>query len=218
MDSGCSVGIFGGKIYGLILENHLTLPLLCLFAFLIGSIPTGLIIAHARGINLQQTGSGNIGATNVLRTTGKWPALLTLAGDILKGVIAAAAGRYFFAGQPVYGGLVGLFAIIGHDFSIFLKFKGGKGVATSLGVLAVYAPQTCLLTTIIWIMTLLITRYSSLGALVSFGMLPFSILLLGSKKQLPIVLVMSVLLFVKHKDNIIRLIRGTEPRVGGKPS
>jgi glycerol-3-phosphate acyltransferase PlsY len=196
----------------------LTPALLCLFAFLIGSVPTGQIIARARGVDLKRSGSGNIGATNVLRTTGKWPALLTLAGDILKGVIAAAAGRHFFAGQPGYEGLVGLFAVLGHDFSIFMKFRGGKGVATSLGVLCVYAPQTCLFTTIIWIMTLLVTRYSSLGALVSFGMLPFSILLLGSKEQLPVVFVMTVLLFIKHRDNIVRLIRGTEPRVGGKPS
>ena len=196
----------------------MTPALLCLFAFLIGSVPTGQIIARARGVDLKRSGSGNIGATNVLRTTGKWPALFTLAGDILKGVIAAAAGRHFFAGQPGYEGLAGLFAVLGHDFSIFMKFRGGKGVATSLGVLCVYAPQTCLLTTIIWIMTLLVTRYSSLGALVSFGMLPLSILLLGSKEQLPVVFVMSVLLFIKHKDNIVRLIRGTEPRVGGKPS
>ncbi len=196
----------------------MTLVLLCLLAFLTGSVPTGLLIAKARGIDLQGSGSGNIGATNVLRTTGKWPALLTLTGDILKGVLAAAAGRYFFAGQPVYEGLVGLCAVLGHDFSIFVKFRGGKGVATSLGVLGIYAPQTCLFTTIIWIMTLFVTRYSSLGALVSFGLLPVGIVLLGSKEQLPIVLVMSILLFIKHKDNITRLTRGTEPKVGGKPS
>ncbi len=196
----------------------MTLAVLCFFAFILGSVPTGMIIARARGIDLQQSGSGNIGATNVLRTTGRWPALFTLAGDILKGVIAAAAGYYFFAGQPTYEGLVGLSAVLGHDFSVFVKFRGGKGVATSLGVLSVYSPQTCLFTIIIWLMTLLFTRYSSLGALVSFGMLPFGIVLLGSKAQLPIVLVMSILLFIKHKDNIIRLIKGTEPRVGGKPS
>ncbi len=193
------------------------LALLSIAAFLLGSVPTGLIVARARGVDLQRSGSGNIGATNVLRTTGKWPALFTLAGDILKGVIAAAAGRYFFAGQPGFEGIVGLSAVLGHDFSIFLKFRGGKGVATSLGVLCVYAPQTCIFTTIIWIMTLLVTRYSSLGALVSFGLMPFSMALSGSKEQLPAALLMSILLFIKHRDNIVRLVKGTEPRVGGKP-
>jgi glycerol-3-phosphate acyltransferase PlsY len=186
---------------------------LCVFAFLLGSVPTGLIIARARGIDLKKSGSGNIGATNVLRTTGKGAALLTLAGDILKGVVAAAAAAHFLSGRPVHEGLVGLCSVLGHDFSVFLRFRGGKGVATSLGVLSIYAPQAGLFTAIIWIMTVLFTRYSSLGALVSFGLMPL-VMLFVAKEKLPVALLISSLLFLQHRGNISRLIRGTEPKVG----
>jgi glycerol-3-phosphate acyltransferase PlsY len=191
----------------------LIIAALCICSFLLGSVPTGLIVARARGIDLRKSGSGNIGATNVLRTTGKGAALLTLAGDILKGVVAATAAAHFLSGRPGYEGLVGLCSVLGHDFSIFLGFRGGKGVATSLGVLSIYAPQACLFTTIIWIMTVVLTRYSSLGALVSFGLLPI-VMLFVAKEQLPVALCITALLFFQHRGNISRLIRGTEPKVG----
>jgi glycerol-3-phosphate acyltransferase PlsY len=103
--------------------------------------------------------------------------------------------------------------VLGHDFSVFLKFRGGKGVATSLGVLSIYAPQEGLFTTIIWIMTVLLTRYSSLGALVAFGLLPL-VMLFFAREKLPVALLITALLFLRHRDNILRLIRGTEPKVG----
>lgn len=186
-----------------------------LFAFLLGSIPTGLIIARARGIDPRRTGSGNIGATNVLRTAGKWPAFFTLTGDIFKGAAAVFIGRYFDAGM-FYEGIVGFSSILGHNFSIFLKFKGGKGVATSIGVLSIYSTQTGLFTIIIWIMTVLITKYSSLGALISFGLLPLSIVIFDSKEKLPVAFLITVLLFIRHRDNISRLVKGSEPRIGRK--
>ena len=189
--------------------------LLTSLAFLLGSLPTGLLIAKVRGVNLKEVGSGNIGATNVLRTTGKWPALLTLIGDSAKGVVAVLIARYYGAGV-FFEGVVGLCAVLGHNFSIFLKFKGGKGVATSLGVLTIYSPQTGLFTIIIWLMTVLITRYSSLGALVSFGLLPLSVSVLDSREKVPVLLMMTLLIFVRHKDNIRRLIKGTEPRIGAQ--
>lgn len=188
--------------------------LLAVFAFLIGSIPTGLIIAKTRGIDLQNTGSGNIGATNVLRTTGKFPALLTLAGDFLKGAIAVVFARFFLTENPLLIGLIGFCSIIGHNFPVFLKFRGGKGVATSIGMLCIYSPQTGLFTIIIWLMTVFVTKYSSLGALVSFALLPASILYFDSKEKLPIALLIMILLFVRHKDNIFRLVKGTEPKIG----
>jgi acyl phosphate:glycerol-3-phosphate acyltransferase len=184
-------------------------------AFLIGSVPTGQLIAGSRGIDLRKKGSGNIGATNVLRTAGKWPALFTLAGDMAKGAIAVLIGRHFGAG-PAMAGIIGLCAIFGHNFSVFLKFRGGKGVATSLGVLSVYSPQTCLFTIIIWLMTAAITKYSSLAALVAFGLLPLSITVLDSREKLPVACVMTALLFIRHRDNISRLVRGLETKVGGK--
>jgi acyl phosphate:glycerol-3-phosphate acyltransferase len=182
-------------------------------AFLLGSLPTGLLIAKVWGVNLKETGSCNIGATNVLRTTGKGPALLTLIGDSAKGAVAVLIARYFGAGVFLEG-VVGLCAVLGHTFSLFLKFRGGKGVATSLGVLTIYSPQTGLLTIIIWLMTVLITRYSSLGALVSFGLLPLGALVLDSREKVPLLFLMTLLIFVRHKDNIRRIIKGTEPRIG----
>jgi len=186
-------------------------------AFVVGSIPTGQIIARMRGLDLRKTGSGNIGATNVLRSAGIWPALFTLVGDILKGVTAVFLGRYFFAGRSSYEGIMGLCAILGHDFSIFLKFRGGKGVATSIGVLSIYSPQTALFTIIIWLMTVVVSRYSSLGALVSFGLMPVGIAAFDRKEKLPVAFLMSILVFIRHKDNISRLVKGTEPKVRKQP-
>lgn len=182
-------------------------------AFLIGSVPTGQLVARSRGIDLRKKGSGNIGATNVLRTTGKGAALLTLAGDMGKGAAAVLLGKYFGAGT-LQAGVIGLCAILGHDYSVFMKFRGGKGVATSIGVLGVYSPQTGLFTIIIWLMTVLISRYSSLAALVSFGILPLSISFIDSREKLSVAFVMTALVFIRHRENISRLARGQEPKVG----
>lgn len=189
------------------------LALLSLAAFLIGSIPSGQIIARSRGIDLQKAGSGNIGATNVLRTTGKLPALFTLIGDFAKGMAVVLLAGFFDVGI-LYQGAMGIIAVLGHNFSIFLKFKGGKGVATSLGVLIIYAPLAALVTVVIWLITVALTRYSSLGAVISFCSLPLSILFLDTKEKLPIAIIMSIILLVRHTDNIRRLIAGTESRVG----
>ena len=187
--------------------------LIFLLAFLIGSIPFGIIIAKAKGVDLKKVGSGNIGATNVLRSIGKCPALLTLLGDVLKGTAAVALGRYFGSG-PVFEGLVGFCAILGHNFSLFLGFRGGKGVATSFGVLSFYSPQTALFTFIIWLTVVMTTKYSSLGALVSFGLLPLSIMFFDHKNKIIIAVLITILIFMKHKDNIKRLISGTERKIG----
>jgi glycerol-3-phosphate acyltransferase PlsY len=187
--------------------------LLFIASFILGSIPFGIIIAKAKGVDLKKVGSRNIGATNVLRSLGKWPAALTLLGDVLKGTAAIAIGRYFGV-EPVYEGFVGLSAILGHNFSIFLGFRGGKGVATSLGVLGIYSPQTALFTFIIWLLVVMFTKYSSLGALVSFGLLPINVLLFDSKEKLFTAILITILIFMRHKDNIQRFIKGTERRMG----
>ena len=189
--------------------------LLSVAAFIIGSVPTGLLIARLKGIDLKQKGSGNIGATNVLRTTGKWPAVLTLCGDILKGVAAVSLAKHFETGT-LYEGVIGIFSILGHNFSLFLKFKGGKGVATSLGVLGMYSPLAALLTVFIWLLTVFITKYSSLGALVSFGFLPISMILFDTGEKFPVALIITLMIFARHSENISRLARGTEPKVGNK--
>jgi acyl phosphate:glycerol-3-phosphate acyltransferase len=193
--------------------NIITPILLIITAFILGSVPFGIIIARAKGVDLKKIGSGNIGATNVLRSLGKLPAVLTLLGDILKGTLAVAIGRFFGVGS-LYEGLIGFSAILGHNFSIFLGFKGGKGVATSLGVLGLYSPPVALLTLIIWVMIVFLTKYSSLGALVSFGLLPINILLFDDKEKVYIAMLITCLIFMRHIDNIQRLVKGTERRIG----
>jgi len=188
---------------------------LSVLAFLLGSLPIGLLVAKTRGIDIRNTGSGNIGATNVLRTAGKLPAILTLIGDMGKGAAAVWLAKYYGTGV-FWLGVIGSLAVAGHVFSIFLHLRGGKGVATAIGALLIYSPQTGLFTIIIWIMTVGVSRYSSLGALVSLALLPFSIVLLDSPQKLPFAVMVLLLVGMKHKDNIQRLIAGTESRVGQK--
>ena len=189
--------------------------LLLITAFILGSIPFGIIVARIKGVELKKVGSGNIGATNVLRSLGKWPAFLTLFGDILKGTAAVAIGKFLGVG-PIYEGLIGLSAILGHNFSIFLKFRGGKGVATSFGVLFIYTPQVALFTLVAWIVIVILTKYSSLGAIVSFGLLPVNVALFDPqyREKLFITVLVTILILTRHKDNIRRLIKGTERKIG----
>lgn len=188
--------------------------ILTVIAFIIGSVPSGLLIARLKGVDLRKTGSGNIGATNVLRAVGKAPALLTLAGDILKGTLAVALGGYFLD-NLLMKGIVGLAAIAGHNFSLFLGFKGGKGVATSIGVLILFAPKAALITLALWLGVALMTRYSSLGAIVSFGLLPLNIYLFDyTKEKLIISVIIASLLLFRHSANIKRLLNGSESRIG----
>jgi glycerol-3-phosphate acyltransferase PlsY len=189
------------------------IALLIMCAFIMGSIPVGVLVAKIKGVDLKKVGSGNIGATNVLRSLGKGPAALTLFGDMLKGTLAVALGRYFGLGI-FYQGIIGLSAILGHNFSLFLGFRGGKGVASSLGVFLLYSPQTALITFIIWIVVVLTTKYSSLGALISFGLLPLNIFLFDSKDKLPVALLVTLFILIRHTDNIRRLIKGTERKIG----
>jgi len=188
--------------------------LLIIGSFLLGSIPCGVLVARLKGIDLKQAGSGNIGATNVLRTAGKWPALLTLAGDIMKGAIPVALGKYLLNDLTMEG-IIGLSAIMGHNFSVFLRFRGGKGVATSIGMLLIYSPYVAMVTILIWLSVIFVTRYSSLGSIVSFGLLPLSLFLLDyTKEKLIISFMITALLMIRHADNIKRLIQGREPKIG----
>ncbi|MGD8352116.1 MAG: glycerol-3-phosphate 1-O-acyltransferase PlsY, partial [Nitrospirota bacterium] len=154
--------------------------------------------------------------TNVLRAAGKGPAVLTLLGDVLKGVAAVALARALGLGA-FYEGLAALASVAGHDFSVFLRFRGGKGVATSLGAVLIYAPQAGILTVVLWLVTVALTRYSSLGAIVSFALLPVMMLLTGQAKQkAAFAAALTALLVLKHSGNIKRLLEGTERRVGEK--
>lgn len=194
----------------------MTEALVIAFSYLLGSVPFGIVFTRAKGVDLRKVGSGNIGATNVLRAAGKGPAVLTLLGDILKGAAAVALARALGLGAS-YEGLAALAAVAGHDFSVFLKFRGGKGVATSLGAVLIYAPQAGILTVVLWLVTVALTRYSSLGAIVSFALLPVIMILTGQAKlKAAVALALAALLLLKHSGNIKRLVEGTERRVGEK--
>jgi acyl phosphate:glycerol-3-phosphate acyltransferase len=189
---------------------------LFVLAFILGSVPFGIIIAKVKGVDLKRVGSGNIGATNVLRSVGTFPAVLTLLGDILKGTLAVSTGSYFGVGT-LYEGLIGVSAILGHNFSLFLGFRGGKGVATSLGVLVFYTPWVALCTFIIWLVIVFLTKYSSLGAIVSFALLPVNIILFDyDKTKLLIAILIALLVLIRHKDNIKRLMNGSEKKIGAR--
>jgi len=190
--------------------------LLIAFCFLLGSIPFGEVVGRIRGVDIRKVGSGNIGATNVLRSLGKGPALLTLIGDIMKGTVAVAAARYI-TGDPFIEGIAGLSSIAGHTFSVFLRFRGGKGVATAIGVLLIYAPVVGLATVTVWLVVVAATRYSSLGALVSFAVLPLTMYVLdGARVKVIIAVLIAGLLIMRHAANVRRLLKGTESRVGEK--
>ncbi|MEE9523260.1 MAG: glycerol-3-phosphate 1-O-acyltransferase PlsY [Thermodesulfovibrionales bacterium] len=194
----------------------MSLALLVIVSFMTGSIPVGLLVAKEKGVDIRKMGSGNIGATNVMRTVGKREALITLIGDILKGIIPVLLAWRFFP-DNIRVGIVGLAAIAGHNFSVFLKFRGGKGVATSLGVLLAFSPISALFTIAVWISVFSITKISSLSALFAFILLPLNIYLIdNSEGKFLISLIITVLIVIKHKDNIIRLMHGDESRMGQK--
>lgn len=185
-------------------------------AYILGSIPFGLIVARLRGVDLRGQGSGNIGATNALRVMGRKAGALTLLGDLLKGSLAVWLALYFSGREA--GFIAAAAAVLGHDFSLFAGFKGGKGVATSFGVLLALEPLLAAIGFGVWILTVLLFRFSSLGALVSFGLLPIWCLILkgGDRTLLALAFFLTALIFIKHRENIGRLARGEESRVGKK--
>lgn len=184
-----------------------------LACYMVGCITLGPILARLKGVDLRAVGSGNIGATNVLRALGKGYALATLLGDGLKGSLAVWIGGLVLT-DPVSVGICGLCGILGHNFPVFLRFRGGKGVATSLGALAVYVPLAALGFTVVWLTVFRIWRTSSLSALAAFSA-ALSIVFAMQRAAFPVVLAMFVLSLIMHRGNIRRLVQGTEPRVGG---
>lgn len=191
--------------------------LLLIAAYLLGSIPFAIVSSKLFGLqDPRQYGSGNPGATNVLRSGNKAAAALTLLGDSLKGWLAvwAATQLGFDAGQAA---LAGLAAFLGHVFTIFLRFNGGKGVATALGVLAGVDGRIAIFCAVIWLMIAYTTRYSSAAALSAAIAAPLAgLLFLGPQMAVAALAIMSAVLIWRHKDNIARLRAGTEGRIGGK--
>jgi glycerol-3-phosphate acyltransferase PlsY len=190
------------------------LGLVCV-AYLIGSIPFGLLVAQAVGrVDIRRYGSGNIGTANVLRTVGKRAAVLTLLGDLCKGLFPALAALLLGGSDRLVAG-VGLAAVVGHNWPIYLWFAGGKGVATTFGALLVMTPVPALLGLLVWLAVVLTSRYTSLGALIASLLVPPVVLLVsGPGPYFAFSLIATVLIFVRHRDNIRRLVAGTEHRVG----
>lgn len=187
-------------------------------AYLLGSIPFGVIATRIGGMgDIRSVGSGNIGATNVLRTGRRDLALITLIGDGGKGAVAVLIARFVLHADPAVVALAGGAAFTGHLFPVWLKFKGGKGVATFLGVLLALAWPVGIGACLLWLITAFVFRISSLAALVAAALSPLlAFLKHEGQPAVLLCLFMAVLVFIRHHANISRLLKGAEPRIGKK--
>lgn len=192
-----------------------TLALTAFLAYLLGAIPFGLLITRALGLgDLRTIGSGNIGATNVLRTGHRGAALATLLLDALKGAVAVLVARWF-AGEDA-AQVAGLAAFLGHLYPVWLNFKGGKGVATFLGILLALAWPVGLAACGVWAVTAALLRMSSVAALVAAATSSIWLLVFDQGRMLFLVMILTVLVYFRHAANIARLRKGTEPKIGAK--
>jgi acyl phosphate:glycerol-3-phosphate acyltransferase len=191
------------------------LPLAFGLGYLLGSIPFGLLLTRAAGLgDVRTIGSGNIGATNVLRTGNKGLAAATLLLDGLKGTAAVLIADHYFGQGPAM--FAGLGAFLGHVYPVWLKFKGGKGVATYIGVLAGLVPQGAAFFALVWLASAFLSRTSSLSALVACVATPIALAVTGHVECAALAALMTLLLLWTHRANIRRLLKGEEPKIGAK--
>jgi len=197
------------------MSGAFALVLALAFGYLLGSIPFGLLLTRAAGgPDVRTIGSGNIGATNVLRTGRKGLAAATLLCDMLKGTLAVLAAAHYAGAEAAL--VAGLGAFLGHLFPVWLKFKGGKGVATYIGVLLGLAWPAALIFCAIWLAVAGISRYSSLAALIASALTPATLWFLGRPSIAALFLLLSALLWIMHRANIGRLLAGSEGKIGAK--
>ncbi|MBN1871957.1 MAG: glycerol-3-phosphate 1-O-acyltransferase PlsY [Candidatus Omnitrophica bacterium] len=189
-------------------------------AYLIGSLPTSFIVARTRSIDIRKYGSGNVGATNVLRVIGKWPALFVLAVDIIKGafVVTLMSNFFYERGVPfslyAFNAILGLSVVSGHVWSIFLSFKGGKGVATGIGVLAALMPKTTFIGLLVFLIAFMKTRYVSVSSLFLCVTIPFAAAFTGKNIEYIILSVtLCIIISYRHKSNLKRLLSGDESKI-----
>jgi acyl phosphate:glycerol-3-phosphate acyltransferase len=198
-----------------------------LIAYLLGSIPTGFLVAKARGVDIRTVGSGNIGATNVFRILGRTAGAFVLLADAAKGWLAVFVVAKLVSGwsYPEAGSVArdwftlaaSIGAILGHNYTCWLYFKGGKGIATSAGVLLALVPGALLIILGIWIVVFALSRYVSLASICAAAALPFAAWLRGESRTITLVMAaLAALAIYKHKANIKRLLNGTENRIGRK--
>jgi glycerol-3-phosphate acyltransferase PlsY len=197
------------------MDETLLCFLMVIAGYLLGAIPFGVVVSKAMGLPDPRTvGSKNVGFTNVLRVSGMKAGILTLLGDMGKGWVMGWAGMQWLSDER-FTMFVALSVILGHIFSPFLHFKGGKGVATAIGVVLGLSPSIGLLLLLIWLGAVAIWRYSSGGALAAFACLPVVAIVNEQRQEfLVFALVVSTLVWIRHKDNIVRLWNGTEGKVG----
>ena len=184
-------------------------------AYLMGAIPTGLLVARWRGVDIQRSGSGNIGATNVLRSVGLWPGLVVLLVDPLKGVLAVLVPTLLGL-DPWWVAAAALAAVVGNGFNVFLGFRGGKGVATSLGVFVVIDPWVTITVLILYGLVLAFGRMVSLASVVGVCSAPIMLVTLGdaSFSKTVLAFALALLSLLRHRENLARLAAGTERRIG----
>ncbi|HXT66050.1 MAG TPA: glycerol-3-phosphate 1-O-acyltransferase PlsY [Nitrospiraceae bacterium] len=199
------------------MNEELIAVLMTVLGYLLGAIPFGIVVSKGMGLPDPRTvGSKNVGFTNVLRVSGKTAGILTLLGDLGKGWVLSWAAMQWLTVESFIM-VVALSPILGHLFSPFLGFKGGKGVATALGVVLGLSPSIGLLLLLIWLGAVAIWRYSSGGALAAFACLPVVAIVNEQRQEfLVFSLIVSGMIWIKHKDNIIRLWKGTESKMGQK--
>lgn len=197
------------------MDHQVLFAVLVGVGFLLGAIPFGIVVSKAMGLPDPRTvGSKNVGFTNVLRASGTKAGVLTLLGDMGKGLVIGWAAMQWLTDERFIM-LAALSVILGHIFSPFLNFKGGKGVATALGAVLGLSPSIGLLLVLIWLGAVAIWRYSSGGALAAFGCLPVVAIVNEQRQEfLVFALIVSGLIWIKHKDNIVRLWKGTENKIG----
>lgn len=186
--------------------------ILIIAAYLLGSIPTGLLLARAAGVDIRNSGSGNIGATNVYRTLGRSVGVMTLAGDCLKGLLPVLLAKYLHMAD-IWIAAIGLAAFLGHVYTIFLGFKGGKGVATALGVFVGVAPLAVCGALFVFVAVVWWWRYISLGSITAAAAMPVFVFLVKPQPALILMtFAVAILVIWKHRENIQRLRAGTESK------
>ncbi len=187
-----------------------------LAAYLVGAVPVGWLVARAFGVSdIRRHGSGSIGATNVLRTLGRGPAVVTLLADVLKGYLAVMLGAALSGGEPGITAAATVAAVVGNCWSVFLGFRGGKGVATGLGALLHTAPLATLAALPVFVVVVATTRYVSLGSLLAAACVPLGAVMLGyPRASAAAALVVAIVVIARHHANIARLRAGTESRLG----
>ena len=198
--------------------EFLGFALTAVVSYLIGSIPTGYLVAKARGVDIRSVGSGNIGATNAFRVLGKTAGITVLLVDAIKGYLACRFVA-FGPGAPseMHQMIAGLFAILGHNYTCWLRFKGGKGIATTAGVLLALAPIGFAVAIATFLIVLGLSRYVSLGSIIAAIVLPFGVWLGGgSVRMISLMAFLGGMAIYKHRSNIKRLMAGTESRIGQK--